>query len=163
MLYSPHAHLGAVDQSLISRFGPIDLRSPDFEFTFTDYYSGEMGPDLQKRFCSFERLVMPEDLPDLKKASMEIESGFAISGTRTVNIDPGYLEESKLVLASTKNFSHRIYLRNDIWAEVTLRFVRGEFVKHEWTYPDYSQKLAIQFLKSVREIYRKQLQDLNLQ
>lgn len=157
VLFRPSADLESVAKDLQLRLGPIDLRSPVFEFIFTDYYEKEMGKALKKEFLSFERLVMPDCLPDIKISTIAIENEFAVDGARIVNIDPGYLEESKLVLASTKNFSHRVYLRDNIWAEVTLRYVRGQFVKHDWTYPDYSQPLAIDFLKNVREIYRRQL------
>ena len=152
VLSAPTANLESVDSRLVSSFGPIDLRSPIFDFAFTNYYEGEMGLNLRKQFYSFERLIMPHDLPDIKNRSRQIENEFAADGKRTVNIDPGYLEESKLVLASTKNFSHRIYLRDDIWAELTMRFMRGQFVKHDWTYPDWSQDLAIEFLKKVRGV-----------
>jgi hypothetical protein len=162
LLFNSQADLDAVDRELESRFGPIDSRSPIFDFAFTDYYTAEMGEGLRKRFCAFDDLIIPDALPEIKNAAIEIESGFTASGARMINVDPGYLEESKLVLASTKNFSHRIYLRDSIWAEVTLRFIRGQFVKHDWTYPDYCQELAIEFLNNVRDNYRKQLRALGL-
>ncbi|OGC96493.1 MAG: hypothetical protein A2W25_15005 [candidate division Zixibacteria bacterium RBG_16_53_22] len=157
VLFQRNIALPHVETCLIDAFGPIDSMSPTFDFTFTDYYLSEMGSNLKKRFYSFERLVSPDTLADIKHATIAIEAGFAGPDGRTVNVDPGYLEESKLVLASTKNFSHRIYLRDNIWAEVTMRYMRGKFVTHDWTYPDYSQPLAIDFLCRVREIYRKQL------
>ncbi len=157
VLYSKTIDLNRLDSRLQYLFGSVDLKSMPFDFTFTDYYNDQMGSDLVKQFYSFEKLIQPDMLADIKKATVSIESDFSISGKRAVNLDPGYLEESKLILASTKNFSHRIYLRDNIWAEVTLRYEKGEFVTHPWTYPDYSQRLAIEFLKTVREIYRKQL------
>jgi hypothetical protein len=160
LLFIPALNLAAVNQKLISLFGPMDLKSPEFNFIFTDYYTPEMGGDLRKCFYSFERLIMPDALPDIKNATIKSESEFCVDGKRTVNLDPGYLEESKLVLASTKNFSHRIYLRDDIWAEVTMRYARGKFITHDWTYPDYSQDLGIAFLSKVREIYRGQLENM---
>jgi len=144
-------------QRLSARFGPIDLQSKSFDFIFTDYYASEMGGDLKKQFLSFESLVLPDKLPDIKNAATQIERDLLDNGNRTVNIDPGYLEESKLVLASTKNFAHRIYLRDNVWAEITLRYIHGKFVCNEWTYPDYSQPLAIDFLNQAREIYRAQI------
>ena len=158
VLYTRSADIDAADSKLTALFGPIDLRSPVFDFIFTDYYSTEMGGDLKKRFYSFERLIGPETLPDIKNSTRQIEADFSEKSKRTINIDPGYLEESKLVLASTKNFSHRVYLRDNIWAEVTMRFAGGKFVKHDWTYPDWSQDLAIDFLMRVRGIYRNQLE-----
>ena len=159
ILFNHSFDIQKADDKLISFLGPIDFKSPIFDFVFTNYYSSEMGDNLAKRFYSFERLVMPDALPDIKNAAIEIEKGFSIDGKRTVNLDPGYLEESKLVLASTKNFSHRIYLRDNIWAEVTMRYAHGKWVTHDWTYPDYSQDLGIEFLSKVREIYKEQLED----
>lgn len=160
VLYQETADLKRLNDQLASRWGPIDLKSDPFFFNFTDYYAGEMGEDLVKQFYAFENLILPDSLADIKNTTILIEKELSFEGPRTVNIDPGYLEESKLVLASTKNFSHRIYLKNGIWAEVTLRYEKGDFVVHPWTYPDYAQPLAIEFLKTVREKYRTQLHDL---
>jgi hypothetical protein len=157
VLYQRGVDTESLEIRLCRLWGVIDLRSPVFDFIFTDYYTSEMGGDLKKRFYSFENLIAPESLADVKHAAAALEAELADKAGRTVNIDPGYLEESKLILASTKNFSHRIYLRNGIWAEVTMRFVRGKFVTHDWTYPDYSQELAIEFLMRTREVYRAQL------
>ncbi len=157
VLYQGAAELDRLDNELISRFGLIDLKSRPFAFDFTDYYRYEMGDNLTKQFYSFEKLIQPDRLADIKNATISIEKAFSTNGRRMVNLDPGYLEESKLVLASTKNFSHRIYLRDNIWAEVTMRYEKGEFVTHPWTYPDYSQRLTIEFLKEVRETYKSQL------
>lgn len=159
VLYRKTADLNRLDEKLISRLGPVDLKSDMFPFDFTDYYESEMGRGLIKQFFAFEKLILPDNLADIKNATILIEKDFSSEGRRTVNIDPGYLEESKLVLASTKNFSHRIYLKNGIWAEVTLRYEKGNFVSHPWTYPDYCRPLAIEFLKTVREKYRTQLHD----
>jgi len=107
--------------------------SAKYDFTFTDYYDDEMGENLKKQFLSFEKLIMPDQLADIKNSTNEIETKYSIEGKRTVNLDPGYLEESKLILASTKNFSHRIYLQvpQDIFArrhlggvDIELRFRR---------------------------------------
>jgi hypothetical protein len=158
ILFNRDFNLDKAEDKLITLLGPLDLKSPIFDFVFTDYYASEMGNNLQKCFYSFERLVMPDMLPDIKNNTIKIEDGFSIDGKRAVNLDPGYLEESKLVLASTKNFSHRIYLRDNIWAEVTMRYARGKWITHDWTYPDYSQELGIEFLSKVREIYKRQLE-----
>jgi len=146
-----------IDSQLISLFGQIELKSFIFPFNFTRYYEDEMGPNLSKQFYAFEKLVMPDNLADIKNSTINLETEYSSGGRRNINLDPGYLEESKLVLASTKNFSHRIYLRDNIWAEITLRYVNNEFVTHPWTYADYQQKLAVDFFKQVREKYRFQL------
>jgi len=149
--------LGVIDSKLILKFGPIDAKSPEFDFNTSDYYKDEMGNDLKKIFYSFEKLVQPDSLADIKNRTILIELEFVTNNNRNINIDPGYLEESKLVLASTKNFSHRIYLKDNIWAEVTLAYTRSEFKTHPWTYPDYSSELALKFLTAARIIYRKQI------
>lgn len=157
VLFSPAADLDKAIAYLESLFGKIDHKSPIYDFNFTDYYIDEMGKDLKKQFLSFENLIMPDQLADIKNSTNKIESRYSINGKRTVNLDPGYLEESKLILASTKNFSHRIYLKNGIWAELTLSYASGKFVTHPWTYPDYQTELAYDFLRKVREIYISQL------
>lgn len=154
---APQVDLKTVEGRLERAFGPVDLRSDPFEFKFTDYYDDEMGSGLSKMFYSFEDLIMPDRLAAIKNRTIEIEFEFSRDLRRTVNLDPGYLEESKLVLASTKNFSHRIYLGDHIWGEVTLRYEKGEFVTHPWTYADYKTPLAFSFLKTARDLYRKQL------
>jgi hypothetical protein len=157
VMYVPRTELDAVDEAMVSIFGSIDLRSEPFEFSFTDYYEKEMGSNLKKYFCSFEGLISPDTLSSIKNKTISIEGKFASDGKRTVNLDPGYIEESKLVLASTKNFSHRIYLGDKIWGEVTLRYENARFVTHPWTYPDYATPLSIDFFKTIREKYRKQI------
>jgi hypothetical protein len=157
VLFSPTADLIKSIDNLEGLFGKIDHKSPVYVFTFTNYYGDEMGEDLRKQFLSFEKLIMPDQLADIKNSTNKIEAKYSVNGKRTVNLDPGYLEESKLILASTKNFSHRIYLKDGIWAELTLSYASGKFVTHPWTYPDYATELAFEFLREVREIYIGQL------
>lgn len=161
VLYRKTVDPNRLDEELISRLGPIDFKSEPFPFHFTAYYENEMGRNLIKRFYAFEKLILPDNLADIKNVTILIEKNFSSEGRRTVNIDPGYLEESKLVLASTKNFSHRIYLKDGIWAEVTLRYEKGDFVTHPWTYPDYARPLTTDFLKMAREKYRTQLRNIS--
>jgi len=163
VLFNTAVDLPLVDSRLIHLFGPIESKSPVFPFTFTEYYNFEMGSGLSKQFYAFENLISPDSLADIKNRTIALESEFSINRRRSLNLDPGYLEESKLVLASTKNFSHRIYLRDDIWAEVTMRFVKSDFVFHPWTYADYSQKLATDYFKLVRLRYHAQLGEQNTQ
>ncbi len=160
VLYTDTADLNRIDKELTSLLGKIDYKSPVFDFDYSDYYKNEMGDGLKKRFYSFEKLIMPDELADIKNATIIIESKYSSDDKRSVNLDPGYLEESKLVLASTKNFSHRIYLKDGIWAELTLSYANGNFVTHPWTYPDYATDLAFGFLREIREIYSRQLKVL---
>lgn len=156
---------GDVKQILQSSFGPVDLESDVYPFSFTEYYSEEMGSDLHKGIMSFDRLIRKDELAIKKIRTNEIEEMFAMKGEknlqRRINIDPGYVSDSKLVLASTKNFSHRIYIGQGIFAEVTMRYLRKcGFEPLEWTYPDYKTDLVKTFLESVRQKYMEQLSNI---
>jgi len=128
---------------LEKQFGAVDLASPDIQFTFTQYYENEMGAGLIRRFIAFQELIDPGILPDTKLFTNQLESEIAQAGEypvkRPVNLDPGYITPAKLVLASAKDFSHRIYLRDGIYAEVTLHYKKsGSFESRPWTFPDYA-------------------------
>jgi len=126
-------------------------------FDHTDYYAAEMGCDLKRRIFAFQELICPSQLPDLKLWSNSIEEDWAVSGKRRVNIDVGYISLGKLVLATTKNHSHRLYLGEGIYGEVTLRFVRGHFEPWPWTYPDYASTEYRKIFGEIRELHRKKL------
>ncbi|MEF8725866.1 MAG: DUF4416 family protein [Candidatus Bipolaricaulota bacterium] len=154
-------NLGKVEEELEENFGPIDEKSPLIPFNYTDYYRSEMGKGLMRKFVSFRNLVSPETLPGIKLKTNEIEQDFSDSGEfnvpRPVNIDPGYVGLSKLVLATTKNYSHRIYLGKGIYAEVTLQYKDGSFQHQPWTYPDYRSNEYIAYFDKLREKYKQQL------
>lgn len=139
-------------------FGPVDMESSLIPFSFTDYYLPELGPDLKRKFLSFGSLIHPKRLAEIKSLTNELERRFQRQkGKRGINIDPGYLEAGKLVLATTKNQQHRIYLGKGIYAEVTLRFRKGRFEPWEWTYPDYRSRAYIDFFTKARKLYLEQL------
>lgn len=142
---------------LVEQFGEIDLASEIYDFNFTDYYTAEMGANLKKQFLGFQKLIHPESLVEIKLWTNEIEQKNSIDGRRQVNIDPGYITGANVVLATTKNYSHRIYLGKGIYGDVHLRFRKGKFEVSEWTYPDYQQPLAIDFFTQLRERYRELL------
>jgi hypothetical protein len=139
----------------IREFGPIALSSDQFEFTETDYYTPAMGADLKKQFLVFERLADPGALASIKCDTNRWEAEYATLGRhsepRPLNLDPGLLTPAKLVLASTKDHAHRIYLRDGIFAEVTLVYRQGQWQALEWTYPDYRRDDYQQFFTSCRE------------
>ena len=137
---------------LTGRFGAIDFITPPYDFSHTDYYRDEMGAQQFRRYLTFTQSIDREILPDIKAFTNDIESRFSISGKRTINLDPGYLGREKLVLASTKDFFHRIYLRNGIFAEVTLAYRKGRFQYFSWTYPDYREPLLHEFLQKPRAV-----------
>jgi hypothetical protein len=152
-------------QLLARRFGPVDIESELWPFDQTDYYREEMGPDLKRRFLSFENLIRPDRLPDLKLETngleLEIADQCLLPDTsRPVNIDPGYLDLTKLVLATTKDRGHRIYLGRGIYAEVTLQYVQGGWQTLPWTYPDYTRPEYHAFFAQMRQRFRQQQRDM---
>jgi hypothetical protein len=157
--------LKQIDQTLESHFGHIDLRSDILPFHFTDYYTEEMGNNIQRQFFSFENLIMPDEIAAIKVQTNMSEDMIASSRKypvkRPINIDPGYINESKLLLASTKDFSHRIYLQDGIYAEITLNYSRsGKYEAFPWTFPDYKTLDYQNFFLRVRELYVAKLKKL---
>jgi hypothetical protein len=144
-------------QILSQRYGTVDYVSPIIPFSqYTDYYEPEIGPNLNRQFISFSNLIDPIDIVPIKLATNQIELNFS-SPNRVINLDPGYVSNAKLVLATTKDYQHRLYLGQGIYAEVTLRFRQGEFKPFEWTYPDYQTPEYLAIFNQIREIYNKQL------
>ena len=162
LLYLSETLIKEVETILINEFGPIDLQSEAFPFNLTDYYVDELGEGILRKYIAFEKLIDIVRLPDIKIWTNEIEKKFSDkdSGKRKINIDPGYLTLSKMILATTKNYSHRIYLRDGIYAEVTLHYHKKSFTPWDWTYPDYKLEKTINFFNKVREIYKEQLQKI---
>lgn len=142
---------------LAAHLGPIDLESEVWDFKFTDYYQKEMGPKLKRQFVSFSHLQSPEELPRIKILTNQIEWDLAVEGKRRVNIDPGYVNLAKLVLATTKDYSHRLYLGHGIYGEVTLIYRKGGWQALPWTYMDYRSQSHLEFFLRLRELYRRQL------
>lgn len=142
---------------LQAAFGPIDLISPWFAFDCTAYYTREMGAPLFRRLIVFKRLADQGLLADIKLTTNAIEHRFAHEGKRTVNIDPGLLLRERFVLATGKNYSHRIYLDKGIYADLTLIYRKGAYRALEWTYPDYAAEGLRSYLSVIR---RKYVQDL---
>lgn len=138
-------------------FGPVDFASPLLPFDHTRYYEPEFGLGLQRRILAFEELIDPSGLPDIKRTTNDLEMRWAEDGRRKVDIDPGYVSSGKLVLATTKDHRHRIYLRDGIYAEVTLYYQEGAFHPWEWTYPDYASADYCEMFRRIREMYRAQL------
>lgn len=142
---------------LEKKFGKIDYESESLPFRYTDYYKAEFGSDLQRKFISFQKLVYPRILPAAKIFTNKIEEKLSENGPRTINIDPGYLDMAKLILASTKDYVHRMYLDKGIFAECTLFYKGTSFTPWEWTYPDYRSSDYIKIFNLIREIYSGQI------
>lgn len=157
LLFSDNEVFVKARNLLEKKFGRIDFESQEIEFTHTDYYTKEMGGNLKRKFLSFKRLLGADNLHRIKIATNTIEKKFLKLGKRNVNIDPGCLELSKLVLFSTKDYSHRIYINKGIFGEVTLFFKDGSYRPWEWTYPDYKTKIYIDIFNNIRESCKKEL------
>ena len=159
--FADNKALQSVIDKMTTEYGPLSLSSDIFDFTMTNYYASEMGDNLKKCFYCFERLISIEDLPDIKHFTNALEVEFAIERNgvpaRTVNIDPGYITLSKLVLATTKDYSHRVYIGKGMYGEVELRYVKGFFVPLENTYPDYMTRNAHDFFQRAREFFKCEL------
>jgi len=140
-------------------FGSLDYETPAFIFKFTKYYNREMGEPLYRRFISFKKLVESELFVKIKLHCINVEKRLSLKGKRTVNIDPGYINMAKLVLFTTKDFSHRIHVGEGIYTEVTLIYIKGEFKNLNWTYPDYRNDGCKRFFIDIRNIYKNQLKN----
>jgi hypothetical protein len=153
--------LSAVETDLATLLGAADARSEIVPWTASRFYEREMGAGLLRRFLSFDRLLSPEALAEVKLGTQKIEDRYrrpvANGGGRRINCDPGYLEAGKIVLASTKNASQRIYLRGGIFAEATLLYYEGIFHGCPYTYPDYLWPETLRFLTACRGRYLEQL------
>ncbi len=144
---------------LEGEFGKAVLVSRPFVFTESSYYETEMGSELCRQFIAFDRLIETERISEIKLRTIEIErSRFSGQSGRNANIDPGYLTSAKVVLVTTKNFQHRIYLGRGIYGEVTLRYRRKSYGPWEWTYPDYTRPESLEFFNNLRSLYREKLQ-----
>jgi hypothetical protein len=140
-------------------WGPVALESPCFEFNQTDYYQPTMGPDLRKIVFAFAQPFDPGRMAEVKLQTNQWEQQYAQRSDhpekRPLNLDPGYLALGKLVLASTKDHAHRIYLARGIYAEVTLHYRHGRWQPHPWTFADYRREEYQQFFSQCRELLRR--------
>ena len=142
----------------VEAWGPLALESPRFDFAETHYYDATMGSGLKKTFFAFRRPLDPAELVDIKLETNRWEEEYAVAAghpePRPLNLDPGYLTLGKLVLASTKDFAHRIYLSRGIYAEVTLQYKHHRWQHHEYTFADYRRADYQDFFDTCREAIR---------
>ena len=148
IIYS-YAQKKALSSALVllkRRFGNITARSEEYDFSsITDYYQDELGKNLKRRIFAYS-LINPDKMPEIKLFANSIEDSLTIDKKRTINIDPGYISITNVALMSTKNFTHRIYLRNGIYAELTLMFKKDNIQEFDWTYPDFRLDMVKRFL-----------------
>jgi hypothetical protein len=158
LLLSAEVSREQIERTLQGHFGSIVLRSDPLQFTQTTYYDREMGQGLIRLYMAFDPLVLPGALPTIKHTTNRLEAQWArSSGQRRINLDPGYLDLGKVVLASTKDHAHRLYIGAGIYAEVTLRYRHKTFQPWEWTYPDYRLAATRAFFDRLRHLYKTEL------
>ena len=157
LLAASDGFLDEVTAALGQRFGPVDDCSPRTDWSASTYYRDELGDGIRRQFLSFEHLVGAGKLAALKQLTNALEEAWRAAGGRRVNIDPGYVAATKLVLASTKDAAHRVYLSGGLYAEVTLHYADGSFRAYPHTYPDYATAESIAFFNRVRTRYLAQL------
>ena len=158
--YNRHTSLAQILPKLEEIFSSVDSKSFQYLFDqFTDYYQHEMGSSLQKFIISFQSLEQAELLPEKKLSTNQLENIPPGNTGRTVNIDPGYICAAKMVLATTKDYDHRLFLKDGIFGDVHYRFQGGQFKINDWTYPDYKQQELIEYFEELRQTYLNQLKD----
>lgn len=140
LLYGSEDYFTSVLALLQDNFGEVLFYSPALSWNFSDYYKKELGDNLKRRYIFFQELIRLDSIAEIKLTTNEIEKSLSLDGKRKVNIDPGYLTLAKVVLASTKDYSHRIYMGKGIFAEITLIYKKDAFEPHINTYQDYRQK-----------------------
>ncbi|MCL5036800.1 MAG: DUF4416 family protein [Chloroflexi bacterium] len=156
ILYNDEKAADEAVKKLVEIFGPVDFESSSFPFDFTDYYENEMGGPLFRKFVSFKNLRLPDFLLEAKIECARLEAGSAVDGKRTVNIDPGYIDHFKLVLASFKFGGQKIYMGGGIYADMTLWYSKGSFEPFAWSFPDFKSKRYDWLLMEIRRRYKSQ-------
>ncbi|MGD2095342.1 MAG: DUF4416 family protein [Phycisphaerales bacterium] len=165
ILAANHNCLHTAAEALANKFGTIDFTSEIWPFDKTDYYKDQTGMRILRQFVSIKELVNPGKLAKIKHQTNKLEQRLAkilaLPLQRPVNLDPGIIEPSKLVLATTKNYSHRIFIGKQMYAEVTLIFDKGSWQPQAYTYPDYRQQCYFDFFEIVRKRLLEQLKSIH--
>lgn len=147
--------MASLEEDLVGLFGPVSISTEVMPFDCTSYYASEMGSGLLRKFVAFRRMIDPGDLAGVKVLTNRLEHKYAVkrdgsTSSRCVNLDPGYVTPAKVVLATAKNYTHRIYLSQGIFAEVTMTFDKKGCVFLDWTYPDFKRRGYTDFFLRLR-------------
>ncbi len=153
IIYKDRGLCQDAEEMLKNKYGVLEEADRDLDFDYTDYYESEMGSGLKRKLICFKDLVDKENIAEIKLESNKIEDSFKVNGKRPVNVDPGYVTEAKLVLLTTKDYTHRVYIGMSIFAELTLYYMDGAFKAWPWTYPDYASLEMSEYFNQVREFY----------
>lgn len=141
-------------EMLTKEYGPMDYRSEPMPFTVTNYYREEMGGPIRRIFLSFQRLIDPASLAEIKIRTNEIEDQLAVDGRRKVNLDCGYVDVCKAILASAKYNGQKVYLGRGIYADPTLHYEKGKFIPYPWSFPDFKTEAYEKTFLRIRELYK---------
>jgi hypothetical protein len=161
MLSQDAALCDQLKEELKNIFGPVDMESQVWDWEYTDYYSKEMGTGLKRKFIFFKNLIDPVTISEIKLKTIEFEKQYMNeNGGRRINLDPGYLDSAKIVLVSTKDFSHRIYLGNGIYGEVTLMYSGKNYQILPFTYPDFRTSEYLDIFRQARDKYKHRINEL---
>jgi hypothetical protein len=159
-IYRSEALYQAIKERLAGSFSPVDLESDVFAFDFTTYYNQEMGTPLFRRFVSFKELIPPEQLPGTKLLTNQIELESACEGNRVINLDPGYLSDANVVIATTKNYYQRIPLQKGIYAHMEYVIKGKNICLLEWTYPDFKSAGYLDFFQRLLRLYKSEIKEM---
>jgi hypothetical protein len=160
VLFSDEERFFKAKSLMIEYFGNFDFESETKKFDVSNYYKDEMGENIFRVFLSFETLRTPDFLVEMKLKSLEIEIKLAYEGRRKVNIDPGYIDFSKVILATFKGAGSKIYLAKGVWADLILRYEKGTFHPFPWTFPDFRDGRYNQILIKIRNLYKEQIRKM---
>ncbi len=153
-LYREEEFFSAALEGLRTRFGEILMASEPLSWEYSDYYAEELGFPLRRRFLFFKDRISGENLSDIKRMTIEMEGRLSTGGKRNINLDPGYLTPHNVILASTKNYSHRVYIGKGIFAEVTLIYKDGRYQPHLFTYRDYASDAYGEIFSRARKLLK---------
>lgn len=157
ILYNQSEQLEVLKSQLLQLFGPIEMISPIYSFDVTDYYQEEMGKNLKRQFVSFRNLMPPESLPQIKMQTSILETEWSQAGKRKINLDPGYLDFKRVILASFKEGTYKIYLGKKTWADLVLIYTKGMFQPSPWSFADFKSGNYSDYFLEVRQNYKKTL------
>jgi len=157
VLFHEHEAFEKSKASIVERWGAIDYEGADHLFDVTTYYESEMGTPLYRRIVTLETIRSPKEIVDMKLECNAIEAGLVVNGKRAVNLDAGYLDHNKVLLASAKEAGQKVYLDKGIYADLAGRYKDGCYRPFEWSFPDFKDGRYDSELLIIRTSYLKQI------
>ncbi len=153
-IYKNIEDFNKVKHLLSEHFSEIDSESEEIPFIFTKYYNLEMGTPLYRKFISFKKKIDPDELANIKILTNNIENTFMINNKRPINIDPGYISDANVIIATAKNHYHRVPLSKGIYAHIEYVIKHKGFHFLEWTYPDFKSEEYLVFFKELKVLFK---------